>query len=195
MPSTPFDLRIQQINELVSRFDPATQAALASITAIKQYPKGSYLLRQGEISRKSYQLQSGIARKYYTRGQKEITTALYFTDDLALSFNSYIFGQPSNEFIECLTDVTAAVIEKTAFEQAKQSFPPLSQLDFLLTELYAASLEERLFEFHTMEATERYQLLLQKEPHIAQQVQLTHIASYLGISLETLSRIRARRIS
>jgi hypothetical protein len=54
-------------------------------------------------------------------------------------------------------------------------------------------LEDRLFQFHTMDATKRYQILLENHPHIIQNIPLTFIASYLGISLETLSRIRAKK--
>jgi hypothetical protein len=61
-----------------------------------------------------------------------------------------------------------------------------------MTEYYALWLEHRLFQFHTMDATERYALLLKDQPHFVQQIPLTYLASYLGVSLETLSRIRAK---
>ncbi len=67
------------------------------------------------------------------------------------------------------------------------------ELDLLITELYTAWLEERLLEFQTLNATQRYEKMRQQTPHLIQQVQLTHLASYLGISLETLSRIRSKR--
>lgn len=62
----------------------------------------------------------------------------------------------------------------------------------MLAEYYAMWVEKRLFQFHTMTATERYLDILQRSPHSIQTVPLTIIASYLGISLETLSRIRAK---
>jgi hypothetical protein len=61
----------------------------------------------------------------------------------------------------------------------------------MLTEYYAMWLEERLFRFHSLDATARYQLLLKEQPHFVQHIPLTYLASYLGVSLETLSRIRA----
>jgi hypothetical protein len=63
----------------------------------------------------------------------------------------------------------------------------------MMTEYYAMWLEDRLFQFHTMDAASRYQKLLKDHAHTIQNVPLTIIASYLGISLETLSRIRAKR--
>jgi hypothetical protein len=84
------------------------------------------------------------------------------------------------------------VTDFTAFQSLKMKNRQLLELDFLLTEYYALWLEEKVFELHTQNATQRYQTLLKKSPHIIQQVQLTQIASYLNISLETLSRIRAK---
>lgn len=66
------------------------------------------------------------------------------------------------------------------------------ELDLMITEYHAMWLEERLFQFHSMDATQRYLLLLQDHPEFIRDIQLTHIASYLGVSLETVSRIRAR---
>jgi len=61
-----------------------------------------------------------------------------------------------------------------------------------MTEYYVLWLEEKVFELHTQNATQRYETLLKKSPHIIQQVKLSQIASYLNISIETLSRIRAK---
>ena len=184
--------QLQKIDQLTAGFDQTIWQALQDISVTKQFKKGTLLVRQDEISQKSYQIHSGITRKYFTAGNKEITTEFCFADDMMVAFNSYTLQQPSREFIECLTDVTASVTERQAFELLKKQYPPLLQLDLLLTELYALWLEQKLFDFHTLDATQRYQQLLEREPELVQMVQLTHIASYLGISLETLSRIRAR---
>jgi CRP-like cAMP-binding protein len=183
---------IEKIDELVNSFDEATQAALESISASRQLKKGTYLLKQGEICRRSYFLTNGIARKFFVTDNKEITTEFYFANDIAVSLNSYVFQQAGVEAIECLTDVTVAQIDYLDFQHAKKKHPALLEFDFMLTELYALWLEERLFDFHTLNATQRYKKLIQKSPEVLQHIKLTHIASYLGISLETLSRVRSR---
>lgn len=167
-------------------------SALQSISSDKKYKKGDLLLRQNEICGKSYLLMSGIARKYYLNDGKEITTELYFENDLAISFDSYTLQQPSRDYIEALTDVTVSVTYYQAFQDAKVKHPKLLTLDLMLAEYYGMWVENRLFQFHTMSATERYLDILKKSPHIVQTIPLTIIASYLGISLETLSRIRAK---
>jgi hypothetical protein len=62
----------------------------------------------------------------------------------------------------------------------------------MITEYYTAVLEDRLRQFYTLSAQERYELLLKRNPDVVLTFQLTHIASYLGITIETLSRIRAK---
>lgn len=183
---------IDKINCYIKALDNDTSTVLQSISSVKKYKKGDLLLRQNEICRKSYLLISGIARKYYLNNGKEITTELYFENDLAVSFDSYTLQQPSREFIEALADVTVSITHYQAFQDAKATYPKLLSLDLMLAEYYGMWVENRLFQFHTLTATERYLEILSKSPHIVQNIPLTIIASYLGISLETLSRIRAK---
>jgi CRP-like cAMP-binding protein len=183
---------IDKIYNYINTLDNETLTAFQSISSDKKYKKGDLLLRQNEICGKSYMLIDGIARKYYLNAGKEITTELYFENDLAVSFDSYTLQQPSREFIEALTDVTVSITHYQAFQDAKAKYPKLLTLDLMLAEYYAMWVENRLFQFHTLTATERYLAILNKSPHIIQTIPLTIIASYLGITLETLSRIRAK---
>lgn len=183
---------LDKINNCIKALDNKTLTALQNISSNKKYKKGDLLLRQNEICGKSYLLIDGIARKYYLNDGKEITTELYFENDLAISFDSYTLQQPSREFIEALTDVTVSITHYHAFQDTKAKYPKLLSLDLMLAEYYGMWVENRLFQFHTMTATERYIEILHKSPHIVQTIPLTIIASYLGISLETLSRIRAK---
>lgn len=183
---------LDKINDYIEALDKDTLIALKNISVDKKYKKGDLLLRQDEICGKSFFLIEGIARKYYLNEGKEITTELYFKNDLAISFASYTLQQPSIEFIEALTDVTVSITHYQAFQDAKAQYPKLLTLDLMLTEYYGMWVENRLFQFHTLTATERYLKILDSSPHVIQTIPLTIIASYLGISLETLSRIRAR---
>jgi CRP-like cAMP-binding protein len=182
---------LDKINKLINTFDEGTLATLGEISQTKSFAKNDFLLQADQICRKSYWIVSGTVRKYYLHNDKEITTEFYFKDDLAVSFNSYTLQKPSQEYLQALTDTVVSATDYQLFQQLKRSHPLFQELDFLLTEHYALWLEDRVFELHTQNATQRYLTLLQKSPHIIQQVQLTQIASYLNVSLETLSRIRA----
>lgn len=183
---------LDKINNFIDQLDLDTVTTLKNISASKSFKKGDFILRQGEVCKKSFLLEKGIARKYYLHDGKEITTELFFENDLAVSFQSYCLQKPSGEFIQALTDSTVYQTDFLAFQSAKQKFPKLVELDLMMTEYYAMWLEERLFQFHTLNATNRYRKLIDEHPHIIQNIPLTYIASYLGISLETLSRVRAK---
>jgi len=186
------DLYRKKIDDYIKSFDDDTLGLLRGISVERNYKKGDLLLGQNDVCRRSFLIMSGAARKYYLNDGKEITTELFFENDLAVSFESYTLQQPSRECIEALTDITASTISYDSFQEAKSKSQKLLSLDLMLTEYYAIWVEQRLFEFHTLTATERYMNILQKSPHVVQTIPLTIIASYLGISLETLSRIRAK---
>lgn len=183
---------VEKIDKLIETFDEDTLASLQLISQTKTFSKGDYLLKANYICSKSFWIESGIIRKFYQHQDREVTTEFYFKDDLALSFESYILQKPSREYIQALTDTVVKVTDYASFQNLKRINHHLQELDFLFTEYYALWLEEKVFELHTQNATQRYETLVKKSPHIIQQVQLTQIASYLNISLETLSRIRAK---
>lgn len=182
---------IDKIKTLVKSFDNATLKALNEISYAKTYSKGDYLLKADSVCSNSYWVENGAVRKFYVHNNREITSEFYFKDDIAISFDSYTLQKPSREYIQAITDVTVNVTDYTSFQFQKTKHSQLRELDFLMTEYYALWLEEKVFELHTQNATQRYKALLTKSPHVIQQVQLTQIASYLNVSLETLSRIRA----
>jgi CRP-like cAMP-binding protein len=183
---------LQKINNFVENLDSKTLKMLESISITKTYKKGDYLLQQDQICKNSYFIEKGIARKFYLNDGKEITTELYFDNDMAVSFDSYCLQKPSREYIQAITDITVSQTDYVAFQNAKNDFSKLVELDLMMNEYNIMWLEERLFEFHTMDATTRYLKILKEHSHIIQNIPLTYIASYLGISLETLSRIRAK---
>jgi len=186
------EIQLKKIDELIQNLDSDTLSALENIRELKRYKKGEFLLHQDKLCRYSFWIEQGILRKFYWNDTKEITTELIFEHDIAVSFGSYVLQKPSKEFIQAVTDVTVYQTEAQSFQMLKAKFPKLVELDLMMTEYYAMWLEKRLFEFRTRNATERYLQLLRQQPHIILEVPLTYIASYLGISLETLSRIRSK---
>jgi CRP-like cAMP-binding protein len=181
-----------KIQHHLTSLDGPAREALEKATHLKMYRKNEYLLQAGEVCRSGFQIGSGVARKFYLSDGKEITTELFFADDIAVSLESYTLQQPSREYIQALEPTTASVTNYEAFQELKMQHKRLLELDLLMTEYYALWLEHRLFQFHTLDATKRYILLLKEQPHFVQQIPLTYLASYLGVSLETLSRIRSK---
>ncbi|MCT3924186.1 Crp/Fnr family transcriptional regulator [Elizabethkingia anophelis] len=183
---------IEKIRVLVESFDEETKNVMDRLMTIKHLKKGELLLQENEVCRKSYFMVNGIARKFFILDNKEVTTEFFFEEDIAVSFESLVNQKPSKEVIECLTDVTVEAVDYNAFYQIRGQYPQLMEYVILVTELYVIWLEDRIFDFHARSATDRYLNLLKKYPEYIHHIKLTHISSYLGISLETLSRIRAK---
>lgn len=169
------------------------QMALAAMVTRRELPKGHLLLEQGKVCQHFYLLEQGSARGYYNHEGKDVSLWFAFEGDVLTSLYSYATGKPSYTNIELLED--SAVIGFT-FDQLNallESYPEFNLIGRLLTEQYFIELEERTLSFQFKTATERYHELITKQPQILQRASLGHIASFLGVSQETLSRIRAKR--
>jgi len=183
---------IKRIKDLSSQLDHEIRTELEEVFVDKKFSKGAYLLRPGQICTSHLLIKEGIARKFYNHKEKEITTEIYFHDDVAVSLDSYIMQKPGDVYIEALTELEVTIIDYRRFYEVKNKYPEVMMLDKMFIEYYAVWFEHRLREFQTMDASERYLRLVEKEPKIVQFLPVTIVASYLNVSLETLSRIRSR---
>jgi CRP-like cAMP-binding protein len=184
---------IQELDKFVNKLEPSLQEQLYALTRLKYYKKGEFLLKEGFTCKATFMIESGIVRKYYLNNGKDITTEFYFKEDIAMSFKSYITQTPSEENLIALEDCAVMVTDYKDVQQLQEKYPILYQLELVMMHQYIIWFDKQLIDFHTLDATQKYNQLLNKDSHIVQSVPLTHIASYLGISLETLSRIRAKR--
>ncbi len=186
---------IKRIKDLSNHLDSQVLTELEGGFVDKKFSKGSYLLRPGQVCTSHLLVRKGIVRKFYKHNDKEITTEIYFHDDVAISMDSYIMQKPADVFIEALTEIEITIIDYRRFDTVKKKYAEVMILDKMFIEYYATWFEQRLKEFQTMNASQRYLNLFEKEPRIVQLLPVTIIASYLNISLETLSRIRSRLAS
>jgi CRP-like cAMP-binding protein len=154
--------------------------------------KNEYLITEGKTCRHLYFLQQGALRGYYTLEGKEITHWFAFENDFVTSFHSFITQQPSVENIQLLEGSILWRISKEILDGLLSEYREIEKLIRVVYENYYIRLEERFINSHFKTASERYQDLLTQSPHIIERAPLGYIASYLGISQETLSRTRTR---
>jgi CRP-like cAMP-binding protein len=183
---------IKRIKDFHSRLNVQILKELESVFVDKSFTKGAFLLKPGHICTSHLLIKKGIARKFYMHKDKEITTEIYFHDDVAISLDSYIMHKPGDVFIEALTDLEVTIIDYKLFSKLKRNYPQVMLMDKMFIEYYAVWFEQRLREFQTLDAAQRYSKLIEKEPQIVQHLPVTIVASYLNVSLETLSRIRSK---
>ena len=154
--------------------------------------KGDFLVKEGQVCRHLYFLEQGALRGFYTIDGKEITHWFGFENDFVTSFHSFITEAPSVENIQLLEGSILWAITKENLARLMTLHHELERLVRITYEKYYIRLEERYVNAQFKTATERYQALMNETPHILGRVPLGAIASYLGITGETLSRIRAR---
>ncbi len=182
------------INHLQSiyKLGLAAQTALRAHLKPKTLAKGDFLLKEGTVCHHLYFLETGCLRGFYNLDGKEITHWFGFENDFVTSFYSFITQKPSVENLQVLENSELWSISYESLMKLYDEFPEIERLGRMANEKYYIRLEERYVNFQFKTAAERYELLLEKMPHILQRVALGYVASYLGISQETLSRIRAK---
>ncbi|MBL7932867.1 MAG: Crp/Fnr family transcriptional regulator [Bacteroidia bacterium] len=186
------------INRLIDSFgemahlSKEAEEALLSVIQRKEYKKKEILQRADRVSNQLYFVEKGVARTYYYRGGKEITFWIASENEFIGSLASFFSRTPGTKFVETLEDCVLWVFEYDKLEKLYSSSQELERMGRLFTSYGLCVLEKKFEDFHSLTAVEKYNLLISKYPQILQTVSLGVIASYLGISQETLSRVRAQ---
>jgi CRP-like cAMP-binding protein len=168
--------------------------ALADNFKKLELSKGDYLVNQGSVCRNLYFLERGCVRGFYLLEEKEVTYWFAFENDFLTSFHSFITKTPSVEKLQTLEDSVLWSISHDALFALYDKYPSIERLGRIVCEQYYIRLDERYIKAQFKAAPERYQDLITNHPHILQRVSLGYVASFLGISQETLSRIRSKKM-
>jgi CRP/FNR family transcriptional regulator, anaerobic regulatory protein len=182
------------VTEILNDFTNISEQAKEEIedyATKRELSKGHLLLKKGRTCSHLYFLESGFARSFYIQNGKDVTSWFAFESDIFASVYSFTSQKPSFENIEILEDSILYCVSYDKLQQLYRKYPEFNLIGRLLLERYYIELEERTFSFQMQSAKERYQIILSQQPKLLQRASLGHIASYLGISQETLSRIRS----
>lgn len=171
---------------------PELEDELNSCIKIFQRKKGDFLLKQGQIKSSLFVIEYGLVRVFFKKGDKEVNTWFGMENELMGSILPIYSNRPSFEYIQILEDSIIYSISTDDLNDMYKSYPELNLIGRKIAEKLCEILEERIISLYTENAEERYNALISKTPEIVQRINLGHIASYLGITQETLSRIRNR---
>jgi len=167
------------------------KSAIVNHSHVVNIKRKTTLLNAGESSNTIYFIVSGGARVYYLdKDGKQTNTWFLFEHELLISVYGFFTGQPSFEYIETLEDSVLIAVKREKLDEMYLQFMEFNFIGRKLTEYYYIRNEIQANELRMLSAKERYETLLKRSPQLFQRVSLGHIASYLGISQETLSRIR-----
>ncbi len=154
-------------------------------------PKKHLLLEAGQTSNKMYFIESGLTRGYYLKDGKEVTTWFMPEGRFVVSILSFYTQKPGYEYIELLEDSHIWYLSYEKLQKAYQLFPEFNYIGRVLTERYYVLSEYRTYYLRMHTAEERLTLLLNDFPTLLARVKHKYVASFLGISPETLSRLLA----
>jgi CRP-like cAMP-binding protein len=157
---------------------------------VKHFSKGSLLLKQGQRCNHIYIIETGFARIFSTLNDKEITTLFARENDIITSTHALFTQDVSQENIELLEDSVLLKINYNELINRCEVHPEFFTFYRVGMEKYYLLLEERTLSLQFDNALERYRKLLYRHPFILQRASLGQIASYLGMSPVTLSRMR-----
>jgi CRP-like cAMP-binding protein len=159
----------------------------------KQVERGEYLLKTGEICRHIYFIRKGAIRGFIKEGAKEVTTWITAENEMVTSIRGLSLQEPSLENIQAIEhcDLVAAPFE--SLQYLYEHHIEMNIVGRKLLEQYYRDAEERAFISRIPNAGKRYQHFLETKSNLANRIPLKYIASYLGMTIETLSRIRSKK--
>jgi CRP-like cAMP-binding protein len=162
----------------------------------KKFRKHQYILQNGDISRHETFILSGCTRTYEVddNGQEHIIQfglETWWVGDL----HSFLTNSPTRYNIDCLEDTEVLQIQRTEMEKMYDRIPRLERFFRLLIQKAYIASTDRIYSNLSKPAHERYQEFIEKYPHIEQRVPNHQIASFLGITPQSLSRIRSQSVS
>lgn len=167
------------------------QSIIESVSKV-EYPKGHRLLNANKTERNIYFVKKGIVRAYINSLDDEITFWFGKEGDTVVSMRSYVAHQKGYENIELLEDCILYKLNGDALNSLYTKDIHIANWGRKFAEQELLKTEERLISRQFKTASERYRELINSQPELLQRVQLSHIASYLGITQVSLSRIRAK---
>lgn len=165
--------------------------ALASMNLFQQFKKGAVLLQEGQRSKRSYFVLKGCIRTYYVVNGEEKTTAFY-TEMEGLTPVGVLQNEPSEYYVSCVEDVVLTVFTPDMEAEMFARFPRFETLCRVMSEQLLAKNQRSFDAFKTSSPEERYLDLVQNRPDLVHRVPQHQLASFLGITPESLSRLRAR---
>jgi CRP-like cAMP-binding protein len=168
-----------------------TIAEICNHLSVLNLDKKHVLIKENQRHDFAYFVVKGAVRSYYLKDGVEVNTWFAFEKDMVGSLHNFK-DKPSRETIELVENSTLISINLKQIKPLMYSNIQIANFIYVILEDYALFLEDKMYFSQMMSSIDKYLILIDKEPQLFQRISLTYIASYLGISRETLSRLRAK---
>lgn len=178
-----------------SRISPLSEEEAAGIEAgmdVRTYKKGTLLLKTGQQSVDTYFILQGCIREFVETDGEEKTTAFFTEEQWVISLSNFSGPAPAGHNLICMEDCTLVVGNEQSARKMFQTFPRFETISRAVMEMHFSEQKKVLTSFVTDSPEQRYLYLIQTRPDLVQRVPQYHIASYIGVKPESLSRIRKK---
>ncbi len=164
---------------------------LSSLGKVRKFSAGEHVVRMGEVNDDIFIVTKGIWREYCFYDGEEATVWFNVVGEITFSVLGYVSQKPSHLFIESITESEAICISRKDLEELYSTSITFANLGRRVIENLAIQYEFMHLKMWRKSALERYIALLDDNPEVVKNIPMKYIASYLGITVQSLSRIRA----
>lgn len=187
-----FEQITKSIQKLVKADPESLQLVLSYFKQLKT-KRHHFLLREGEVCRTCYFINRGCVQVYYLdRNNDEATRDFFFETQWMTNIDSFSKQEPSQEFYRTLEPTELLTIDRDVFFQLIEKVPQFMEAYRQILEASYSHSINRINSFNAMDALERLQWVRDHQPHILTRLSSKVIASYIGVSPETLSRLKVK---
>lgn len=186
-------MNFEEIVQKIAKIPEESCKRLEGITSPVSLPKGHLLFEAGRVNNNIYLISRGISRAYVQLETTEVTFGFFGEGKLLLSIQSYVEGIAGYESIELLEDCVLFQFRKNDLEELYANDIHLANWGRKLSDQYFVETEKQMIARQFKTTAERYADFVRDFPELMIRIKLKHIASYLGMTQVTLSRIRAKR--
>lgn len=158
----------------------------------KTIPAKEHYLTEGKICKEIGFLNQGCFRNYYLSEGKEINTRFIFENEFVVDYDSFLQEKPSKYYIQAIEDTEIVTFNLEALQYGYAQSKNWERFGRIMAEQSYKMTTERVESFLFLDGEQRYLNLLENQPHILDRIPLYHIASYLGLERESLSRLRKK---
>lgn len=184
--------QVKRFLEKLGKFNEEEIDAIIAHTQVETFKKGDLILRQGKTADKCYFVLEGCLRQYHMSADEEKTTGFFVEGQLVVLYASYLKKTLSDYYLSCLEDCILVSGTREQELELQKKYPKLEFLTHtLMLEGYDKA-EKHITFLSCYKPEDRYLFLLKNQPELLNRVPLHYIASFLGVTPESFSRIRKR---
>lgn len=184
--------QLRSFTQRIVQVDDAVMDRLMAALVPATLAKGAVLLQDGEVCEQVWFIGQGLVRAYFLKDGQEVTQQFFFEGSYTTDYESFLTQRPTRLHLQALEPTLLLALHREAMQRLYAADPGAERMGRRIAEEIFLAVSRRNRSFLLDSAEQRYLDLLRERPKVMQRVPQRHIASYLGVKPESLSRIRAR---